>query len=273
LRAIAWAHLGDEERTQADVDRALEPARLTGQEIQTLQGRAALAVLALSRGDTRAAHEQYVAIATAMERRGDGGIAEWWLLDEVETRVAEGDVDEAERRLGRYAVDAMRNRRPRFLAYVARANALIAHARGDTDAALRYFDEALAHHEQFDDDYQLARTLFALGSMQRGLRRKAAAAESLGRARELFERMGAVLWAERARSERSRIGGRAASNGALTETERQIASLVATGRSNADVARALSITPKTVEWNLSKVYRKLRVSSRTELAAKLPDRL
>jgi DNA-binding CsgD family transcriptional regulator len=85
--------------------------------------------------------------------------------------------------------------------------------------------------------------------------------------------MGAVLWAERARSERSRIGGRAASNGALTETERQIASLVATGRSNADVARALSITPKTVEWNLSKVYRKLRVSSRTELAAKLPDRL
>jgi DNA-binding CsgD family transcriptional regulator len=45
--------------------------------------------------------------------------------------------------------------------------------------------------------------------------------------------------------------------------------LVASGRSNAEVARALYVSPKTVEWNLSKIYRKLHVTSRTELAAKL----
>src|SRR4051794_9543423 len=91
----------------------------------------------------------------------------------------------------------------------------------------------------------------------------------LGRAVERFEAAGAVLWAERARTERSRIGGRPAATSGLTATERQVAELVRSGRSNAEVARALAISPRTVEWNLSKIYRKLRVGSRTELAAKL----
>ena len=60
--------------------------------------------------------------------------------------------------------------------------------------------------------------------------------------------------------------------GKLTPTELRIAQLVARGRSNHEVARELFISPKTVEWNLSKVYRKLMVRSRTELAAKLTRR-
>jgi DNA-binding CsgD family transcriptional regulator len=55
----------------------------------------------------------------------------------------------------------------------------------------------------------------------------------------------------------------------LTDTERQIAECVAAGSTNAEAARILSMSPKTVEWNLSKIYKKLQVRSRAELAAKL----
>jgi len=58
----------------------------------------------------------------------------------------------------------------------------------------------------------------------------------------------------------------------LTETERRIGELVAKGHTNHEVARRLCFSPKTVEWNLSKVYKKLHVTSRTELAAKLAKR-
>jgi DNA-binding CsgD family transcriptional regulator len=55
----------------------------------------------------------------------------------------------------------------------------------------------------------------------------------------------------------------------LSETERRIATLVAVGRTNEEVGDRLFLSPKTVEWSLTKIYRKLRVRSRTELAAKL----
>jgi DNA-binding NarL/FixJ family response regulator len=85
----------------------------------------------------------------------------------------------------------------------------------------------------------------------------------------MFESLGAALWSQRVHRELARLGGRATHGRELTATEQQIADLVATGKYNHEVARALHVSPKTVEWNLSKVYKKLRVSSRTELAAKL----
>jgi DNA-binding CsgD family transcriptional regulator len=84
---------------------------------------------------------------------------------------------------------------------------------------------------------------------------------------EIFERLGARRWLEQARSELRRIGGRTASAVALSETERRIVELVVAGRRNREVADELSLSPNTISWNLSKVYRKLGVTSRTELAA------
>ena len=52
----------------------------------------------------------------------------------------------------------------------------------------------------------------------------------------------------------------------LTKTERRIIALVADGRTNHEIAERLLIRPKTVEWNLTKIYRKLNVRTRTELA-------
>jgi DNA-binding CsgD family transcriptional regulator len=73
---------------------------------------------------------------------------------------------------------------------------------------------------------------------------------------------------EKARSELRRIGGRSSAANQLSETERQIVELVVAGRRNSEVAAELHLSPNTVAWNLSKVYRKLGVSSRTELAAR-----
>ena len=81
--------------------------------------------------------------------------------------------------------------------------------------------------------------------------------------------MGAALWVERARDELARIGGRRASLVELTESERRIAELVATGRSNREVAETLFLSPRTVSTSLARVFRKLDVTSRTEMAAKL----
>ncbi len=81
--------------------------------------------------------------------------------------------------------------------------------------------------------------------------------------------LGARLWLEKGRSELRRIGGRTASQDQLSETERQIVELVVAGRRNRDVAADLNLSPNTVAWNLSKIYRKLGVSSRTELAARV----
>ena len=77
------------------------------------------------------------------------------------------------------------------------------------------------------------------------------------------------LWAEKARAELARIGGRPPATGDLTPTERRVAELVAEGRSNKEVAAALFVSVKTVEANLTRIYAKLGVHSRTEMAREL----
>jgi DNA-binding NarL/FixJ family response regulator len=107
----------------------------------------------------------------------------------------------------------------------------------------------------------------ALGIVQRRAQKKHAARQTLDQAVAVFEELGAKPWAKRARRELGRIGGRKAAGEGLSTTETEIVDLVVAGHSNEEVAQALHLSPKTVEWNLSKVYRKLGVHSRTELAA------
>ena len=107
--------------------------------------------------------------------------------------------------------------------------------------------------------------------VERRAKRRAAARASLDAARVLFETLGARVWEARARAELARIGGRArTARGELTPTERRVAELVAAGRSNKEVASALFVTVKSVERNLTQVYEKLGVRSRTQLASLLP---
>ena len=115
--------------------------------------------------------------------------------------------------------------------------------------------------------FELGRTLLARGIVQRRMKRRAAARETLERTLALFEDLGANLWAEKARSEVARIGVRSSAQVGLTPVEQRIAALVAEGCTNGEIAAKLSLSRKTVEANLSRTYRKLGVRSRTELAA------
>jgi DNA-binding CsgD family transcriptional regulator len=117
--------------------------------------------------------------------------------------------------------------------------------------------------------FERARTLLVLGATQRRAKRRRTARETLADALAFFERLGASHWADRARSELARVGGRAPSEGALTPAERRVAKLVAEGRTNREVAAALYLSERTIEGHLSRVYGKLGVRSRAQLARQL----
>ena len=161
-------------------------------------------------------------------------------------------------------------RLPRNVLRVALAWTLIHSADGDHAAALTVAERALPHAAA--RPFERARLLLASGSARRRLHQKATARSVLAEAVEIFDNLGATTWAAKALAEADLVPGRRSQPGKLTPVEDQIAQLVARGKSNAEVARELYLSPKTVEWNLSKVYRKLSVRSRAELAAKLARR-
>jgi DNA-binding NarL/FixJ family response regulator len=104
------------------------------------------------------------------------------------------------------------------------------------------------------------------------MKRRREARATLEEALAVFERIGAALWAERARGELKRISGRAASPGELTPAEERVAALVAEGKTNREVAAALFLSERTVEGHLSRVFGKLGIRHRTELPRALSAR-
>jgi len=110
--------------------------------------------------------------------------------------------------------------------------------------------------------------LFRSGTARRRARQKRPAREALEAALAGFETIAAARWADRARAELSRIGGRTQADG-LTPAEQRVAELVAKGQTNAEVAAALFLAERTVASHLTHVYAKLGVRSRTELARRL----
>jgi DNA-binding CsgD family transcriptional regulator len=150
----------------------------------------------------------------------------------------------------------------------SRGRALLSAARGDLDASYAELERALGLHDRLGEPFERARTLLVLGSVRRRGKKKRPARDALESALEVFEKLGAALWVTKTRAELARVGGRAAAAG-LTPTEQRVAELIASGLSYRETADALFISPKTVQWNLSKIYRKLGIRSRTELAARL----
>jgi DNA-binding CsgD family transcriptional regulator len=186
----------------------------------------------------------------------------------LEALAGMGRLDEARALLAPFKERAHATDRAWAIAAAARSLGLIAEAAGELEQAERALSEAATEGVRARYPLELGRTLLSLGRVQRRLRRKQAARATLGRAIEIFEGLPAVLWMERALEELRRIGGRAVPAGAgLSATEAKIADLVAAGHTNREVARLLHLSAKTVEWNLSKIYRKLGVRSRSELAA------
>jgi DNA-binding CsgD family transcriptional regulator len=129
-------------------------------------------------------------------------------------------------------------------------------------------ERAVARHEAVGDPFGRARGLLALGVVRRRARQKRAAREAIEAALAGFEELGAASWVDTARRELGRVGGRTRVDG-LTPAERRVADLVAEGRTNREVAATLFLGERTVASHLTRIYAKLGVRSRTELARRL----
>jgi DNA-binding CsgD family transcriptional regulator len=263
------AYRGETEKARREIPELLRVVEAGRFRWGAFRLRIALAVLELSADDAHASW-RYVAQRFHNVEELDGYLAQLAGSAAIEALVATGDLREAERLLAHIdqrAADGDTALRPLAL----RNHGLLLAEQGDHEQAIASLEAAARPPEppQGVNPFELARTLLALGRVQRRAQHKRVARETLEQAVGIFERLGARVWSEKARSELRRIGGRTASAFELSETERRIVELVVAGRRNREVAAELSLSPNTVAWNLSKIYRKLGVSSRTELAARV----
>ena len=154
------------------------------------------------------------------------------------------------------------------LAVGARCRSMVLAAKGDLEAAVTMAQRAMAEHDRRPMPFERARTQLLLGQLQRRQRQKHSAAASLGASVERLRDHGHTpRRAERARAELARTNVSPGHEGELTPSELRVAELAASGMTNRDVAAELFISTKTVEANLTQIYRKLGIHSRAELGA------
>jgi DNA-binding CsgD family transcriptional regulator len=218
----------------------------------------------------RDAGRAYRHLQPLVERAVDAGIYEpgalRYLGDGLEALVGVGDIELATRLTDELTLRSEELDRAWGLMVAARGRGMLCSAAGDLSGAQAAFEQALEIHERLGQPFELGRTMLALGIARRRDRQKRPAREALERSLEIFQELGADLWAAHAGRELERIGGRTTSAVSLTPTEERIARMVADGATNKEVAAQLFLSVKTVEWNLSRMYRKVGVRSRTELA-------
>ena len=270
-QALARALLGQLIEARRLCDQAAEPVRQSGNLLPPLWIAAALGLAALTEGDPESA---WAACRPLTELIEEHGLAEpvtaFFLPEAIEALILLGQLERAERLVTLLDERGRALDRVWALAAAARLQGLLEAERGDLTAAAAALELALAHHERSEYGFERARALLARGVVERRAGRRTVARESIEAARAAFEAMGATAWAERAAAELERVPvRRAPSGGGLTPAEERTAALVAQGHTNREVARALFVSEKAVEANLTRVYRKLGVRSRAALAAKL----
>lgn len=191
-----------------------------------------------------------------------------WAVDYADAALQTGSIPEVEAAIAVLRRQAAAGRREAAVA-ADRCQALLTAARGDAEQAAVQL-RALAGLPAAECPFEQARTRLALGQAYRRAGYKAKANETLAETAETFARLGAPRWAERALAEADRTGmNSTADSGSLTPTERRVAELVGKGLSNQETADQLFMSVKTVEANLTRIYRKLDVRSRTELANRI----
>ena len=202
----------------------------------------------------------------------DLGLFGWCLVELVEAGARSGEQEAA--------LDALRQLEERTLnsgtdwaaGFLARSRALLA----DDRTAEAYYQEAIEKLGQTRIVVHLARAHLVYGEWLRRCNRRVDARAQLQTAHEMFARMGADAFAERARRELlvtgQKVGKRSTASGdGLTAQEAQIARLVGEGLTNPEVAAQLFISTHTVEWHLRKVFAKLGITSRRQLRGMTTD--
>jgi len=211
------------------------------------------------------------ALAAARHASEDEGVISYGgaLIELVEAAVRTGDLDEAARALDRLRVRTQACGTEWALGVEARCRGLLS----DDEIFYRESTERLARSR---GAVELARSQLCYGEWLRRANRRADAREYLRAAHESFHRMGADAFAERARREllatgetvRKRTGNTVE---ALTPQEIYVATMARDGHSNPEIGARLFISPRTVEYHLHKVFRKLSITGRRDLRDALAD--
>jgi ATP/maltotriose-dependent transcriptional regulator MalT len=188
----------------------------------------------------------------------------------VEALIRAGDIGGAAALLEPFAEESERIGQPYPQAVALRCQGLLA----ADDAYEGRFLRALELHALDSNIFATARTRLAYGERLRRSGRRVDAREQLKQAIDVFDRLDAAPWSTRARNELRATGERVsprnlASNEELTPQERQVAVLAAEGKTNREIGSQLFLSPKTIEWHLSHVYRKLGIASRGKLSRAL----
>jgi DNA-binding CsgD family transcriptional regulator len=191
-----------------------------------------------------------------------------WQPDLIEAYIRLDRREDAQQRIGRFEAEAEQSELTWALAAAARCRGLLA----DEGAYEEEFKAALELHDRTPTPFERARTELCFGERLRRSGQRVESRTWLRKAQETFESLGAGPWAERARSELRASGETARRRDAtasdqLTAQELQVALIVAQGATNREAAASLFLSPKTIEFHLGHVYRKLGLRSRAQLAS------
>ncbi len=191
-----------------------------------------------------------------------------WIPNSCEALILAGQHDRARAIIDRYETQCRRLDRTWTTGAIRRARAVLLAAEGELADAATEAADAAAILDSTGFRLEAGRAHLVCGQIHRRQRRRADARSELERAHAIFTDAGCTVWARFADDERNRTWAPSVS-GVLTASEAQMAQMAAQGTSNPDIARVLFVSRRTVEATLSRVYRKLGVTGRPELAAAL----
>ncbi|HUZ56180.1 MAG TPA: AAA family ATPase [Streptosporangiaceae bacterium] len=274
VHVLALAHQGHVGKARALGERDLAADQSAGFLSAVALDLRSLGTAELMAGDVAAAADHLLrALSISSE---EIGINEPALLrvhpDAVEALVALARFEEAEKLTGQLDAATGANHHPWSTVMAARCHGLLKAADGDRAAAIELLERALADHQRLPMPFEEARTRLLLGSVLRRAGRRADARRELETARAMFLRLRTPIQERQASTELDSIGGRRRLENELTSVEQRIADLVAAGQTNREVAAAMFTSVRTVESHLGRIYRKLGIRSRTELAARSSSR-
>jgi len=275
LRAEIEVRYGDAATAREWAWRARDRAEALGHVWIRMEADRALAMADLQSGDPEGAASRLRAVfdhVVAGEVREPGMFPVAPEL--VEALVLLDRLDEARSVLSWLDEVAAEQAHPWGLAMGERGRVLVGLADGSLApaGAASAIDAVAAELTALGLTHDAARAHLAVGSALRRQRQWGFARAHLARAGELFEALGAAGWAQTTRSELDRVGGRRpTATGALSAAELETARLASEGVPNKAIARQLKVSVSTVEANLTKVYAKLGVGSRAQLAVRLGE--
>jgi DNA-binding CsgD family transcriptional regulator len=270
---VLQAWLGRAEAARETARRLLDRAEPLGDRLDVVASRRILGLAALAEGDYESAVQELGEGARLLREIGIGNPGFYPVLpDAVEALARTGDLTGAVELLEHLESQA-RSVGSAWAATVAeRSHGLVLLSCGETERAASLLERAAASFDELGHRPDAARALLALGQARWRGGRRTLATEALEDAREQFAGMGAALWEQRASEELARVSTHRGTD-ELTPVERRVAALVVSGRKNREVAQELFLSIATVEAHLTRIYRKLEIRSRSELARALDEGL